>query len=102
MKFNAAKKKYARLYRGYSLVCEHKTKLIISTLSYLNRPEENWVDERRHAHTDRPAGDAEPIALCTHLAWKDLGWQQESDGAPGGRIDQIEHEQHSHCRRRER
>lgn len=73
----------------------------VSILSYLDGPEENWIDERRHTHTDRPAGDTESVALCTHLTRKDLSWQQESDSAPGGRIYQIEHEQHGHCRRRE-
>lgn len=74
-----------------SLQVQSKPGRVLS-LSYLNGPEENWVDERRHTHTDCPAEHAEPVALRTHLAGKDLCWQQESDSAPGGCIYQIEHE----------
>jgi hypothetical protein len=99
--FNAAKKKYARDFEAFVSVRAQGKPDRVSTLSYLNRPEKNWVDERRHTHTDRPAKDTKSISLRTHLAGKDLSWQQESDSAPGGCIYQIEHEQHGHCRRRE-
>lgn len=47
----------------------------LQNVSYLNGPEENWVDERRHTHTNRPAQHAKAVSLCTHLAGKDLRWQ---------------------------
>lgn len=59
------------------------------------------VDKHGPSDTDGPAGDTETIASGAHLRRPDLGGDQEGNGAPGCRVEEVEQEQHGNGARRE-